>query len=574
MITDVAITGLTKAMDSLKASIESAFVFAQKAEKSSLALGMSFGQASDQLDGTMKGLRGDLNERFAGAIAGLEAGLQGNTKGIARLINQQRLTGTASAKTAEAFAKMEMTLGLSREATNQLASNMVELGAEFQISTDNLVGAIDMLEEFFPAQKLAGMGEEVIEAVGTLQAELGTSMAGPFKSVMNMIFDTSMEGYENLIKLGIGNVREQLGATKDVAANVRIFKDAIEKASTNFKDFAEGTGDFYSMFGVATDNFGRHAKHLITIQDAFGQRVRVEGDQTADFGDQLSVLTAEILLPLQDAFTELFPAIKNIVKVIATNLREVLESLVLRGKELYVRFGGIEGIVEKAKEKFAELKDYITETLIPGIKKFIYKVRTIMEPMIIFLKITFSVLRIKFESTFRTIETFKNVISKAKDVLVSFVQAIGRMLASISEKFDWIPGSGFLGDMGKFLEDLGKEDIKTGPGSNDQKKKTTEEQILEEFEKLVQRDEKALALSNKTAKNTEELNRKTPDIETSPQFLDETANMLGRSIEAILGIGVDDTQSRILEAVEVTAAATTKTAEQEGSGGGPIDIGS
>ncbi len=574
MITDVAITGLTKAMDSLKASIESAFVFAQKAEKSSLALGMSFGQASDQLDGTMKGLRGDLNERFAGAIAGLEAGLQGNTKGIARLINQQRLTGTASAKTAEVFAKMEMTMGLSREATNQLASNMVELGAEFQISTDNLVGAVDMLEEFFPAQKLAGMGEEVIEAVTILQTELGSSMAKPFKSVMSMIFDTSMEGYGNLIKLGIGNVREQLGATKDVTANVKLLKDAIEKGSTSFRGIADGSRDFYTMFGVATDTFGKHAKDIVTIQDAFGKRVRVEGDQTADFGDQLSILRAEILLPFQDAFTELFPAIKNIVKVIATNLRGVLESLVLRGKELYVRFGGIEGIVEKAKEKFAELKDYITETLIPGIKNFIYKVRTVMEPMIIFLKITFSVLRIKFESTFRTIETFKNAISLTKDVLVSFVQAIGSMLTTISEKFDWIPGSGFLGDMGKFLEDLGKEDIKTGPGSNYQKKKTTEEQILEEFEKLAQRDEKALALSNKTAKNTEELNRKTPDIETSPQFLDETANMLGRSIEAILGIGVDDTQSRILEAVEVTATATTKTAEQEGSGGGPIDIGS
>jgi hypothetical protein len=38
MITDVAITGLTKAMDSLKGSIESAFAFAQRAEKSSMAL--------------------------------------------------------------------------------------------------------------------------------------------------------------------------------------------------------------------------------------------------------------------------------------------------------------------------------------------------------------------------------------------------------------------------------------------------------------------------------------------------------------------------------------------------------
>jgi hypothetical protein len=134
MISDIALAGLAKSMDALKGSIESAFEFAQRAEKSSMALGMSFGQASDRLGGTMSGLRGDLNERFAGAIAGLEAGLQGNTAGIAKLINQQRLTGTASAKTAAAFAKMEMTMGLSRETTNQLASNMLIWGLSFKLA--------------------------------------------------------------------------------------------------------------------------------------------------------------------------------------------------------------------------------------------------------------------------------------------------------------------------------------------------------------------------------------------------------------------------------------------------------
>ena len=177
MISDIALAGLAKSMDALKGSIESAFDFAQRAEKSSLALGMSFETANNKLGGTMEDLRGDLNERFAGAIAGMEAGLQGNTAGIARLVNQQRLTGTASAKTAAAFANMEMTMGLSREATNKLASDMVEMGAEFQISTDNLVGAINMMAESFPAQKLAGMGAEVNAAVAGLQAELGPAMS-------------------------------------------------------------------------------------------------------------------------------------------------------------------------------------------------------------------------------------------------------------------------------------------------------------------------------------------------------------------------------------------------------------
>ncbi len=54
MITDVAIAGLTKAMDSLKGAITDSFGFAMQAEKASLALGMSFETANDKLGGTME----------------------------------------------------------------------------------------------------------------------------------------------------------------------------------------------------------------------------------------------------------------------------------------------------------------------------------------------------------------------------------------------------------------------------------------------------------------------------------------------------------------------------------------
>lgn len=66
----------------------------------------------------------------------------------------------------------------------------------------------------------------------------------------------------------------------------------------------------------------------------------------------------------------------------------------------------------------------------------------------------------------------------------------------------------------------------------------------------------------KIAKETKEVNRKTPEIKTSPEFLDETANMLGRSIEGILGIGKDATSAEILEELRVAneqrAAANSK----------------
>ena len=664
MITDVAITGLAKAMDSLKGSIESAFDFAQRAEKSSMALGMSFGQASDQLGGTMKGLRGDLNERFAGAIAGLEAGLQGNTAGIGRLINQQRLTGTASAKTAEAFAKMEMTMGLSRETTNRLASNMVELGAEFQISTDNLVGAINMMAESFPAQKLAGMGAEVNDAVTSLQAELGSSMSGPLNSVMKMIMDTSMEGYENLTKLGIGNVREQLSAAKDSAEANRILKDAIAIASRNFKDVVGDASEGFFQVGVASEIFSKSALDIVTVQDAFGQRVKVEGDQAAEFGNQLAVLKSEILMPLQEAFLEFFPVIKEVSMILMGFAKDVIGALVDKGKEFFKTLdplgGSMEGFRIAMEDAVPKVVDGIMKvvgifqhievvagvliamaliplkTIIVGlittlgaiIGTIVTTLTTIFSPVILVVGAVVGILVI-LQKKFGILDPLIGAVSNA---FITTKNAIGKMLVGLAEKLDFIPGAGKLKEFGESLQTVVDENEKavvsirratreeaiafnkkkiedsyaerariekTRRETGNEKFKDIRHDFLEKDTRLRQKlleklenqtdaeyeaEQRKKEQDNKheeqlngineatkdTAKQTQEINAKTfGEVNTQAQFLDETANMLGRSIEAILGIGVDDTQSKILETLEI--GNEQRAAQQnQGSEGGVI----
>ena len=123
----------------------------------------------------------------------MEAGLQGNTAGVAKLINQQMLTGTAYRQTAKAFANLEVGMNLSRDETNVLAASLIDTGNKYEISTDKLVGVINSLKETFPAQKLAGMGKDMMAAVVRLQGELGPALQGPLTKVMNMIFDTSEE---------------------------------------------------------------------------------------------------------------------------------------------------------------------------------------------------------------------------------------------------------------------------------------------------------------------------------------------------------------------------------------------
>ena len=73
-------------------------------------------------------------------------------------------------------------------------------------------------------------------------------------------------------------------------------------------------------------------------------------------------------------------------------------------------------------------------------------------------------------------------------------------------------------------------------------------------------------------KETEEINRKTPDIVTTPEFLDETANMLGRSIEGILGVGRDTTAEEMLE--ELRVANEQRAAQTNQPNAGATDTGS
>jgi hypothetical protein len=669
MISDIALAGLTKSMDALKGSIESAFSFAQRAEKSSLALGMSFGQASDQLGGQMRGLRGDLNERFAGAIAGLEAGLQGNTAGIGRLINQQRLTGTASAQTAAAFAKMEMTMGLSREATNKLASDMVEMGAEFQISTDNLVGAINMMAESFPAQKLAGMGAEVNAAVAGLQAELGPAMSGPLNNVMKMIMDTSMEGYENLTKLGIGGVREQLAAAKSQEEAQMILKNAIATASDNFKSVVGDASQGYYKVGVAADTFGKSAIHLTTIQDAFGQRVKVEGEQTADFGNQLSVMKDEILLPLQEAFLEFFPIIKEVAAIFMEFGKGVISDLVEKVKAFAETFGPTDDAIGGLKEALEEFRPKVVEfftsigekigtlkvvlgvlavaALAPLITVFMAMKAAVMG-IVTFFGITFSPVIAAVTLAIAGVVAIVTVLHKKFGILDPLIaavsnafietkNAIGKMLIGIAEKLDFIPGAGKLKEFGEGLQssiDATNEAVTTTRMATRQevieynKKKIAEAEaerekiakerketgdpqhgrirdeiarksielrlkVLEKIENQTdaeyeaeqrkrekdrKQDEKLAEIkeaTKDTAKQTKEINEKTVgEIKTQALFLDETANMLGRSIEGILGIGQDDTMARIADGIETQNALTEQQTNELKGVGGAIETGS
>jgi len=587
VITETIGAGLIASMDKLKDTVREALDFADRAQKASLALGTTFEETRTSLGGTMQGLRGDLNQKFAAGIAGMEAGLQGNTAGVARLVNQQMLTGTAYKQTAQAFASLEVGMNLSRDDTNALASNLVETGNKYEISTDKLVGAIEALKATFPAQKLAGMGKEVMGAVTMLQAELGPQMAGSLNKVMGMVMDTSMEGYERLTKLGITDVRERLSAAKSSAEAQQILKDAFVRASDSFKTVAGDASKGFFKIGIASEIFGANAIEMTTIADQLGQRIGKEGDQATDFGDTLATLKAEALVPFKEALTFAYPLLKDIVRVMSGIAVKVGESFkgwvkglssgeaVVKMVTLAMLDFAIIGL--NAFDKMIKKVRILADEWLPKITEAFMGVNTAIHWGIV---IPLEALKIVWNSLMLVVEGLMEVIVVVAQKLMefanhlpfvsidtAFIDALSEEMSKATrERIDSIADSANRMAMtpAKSAE-LFKKSLKEANADPD----LLGNKLLKEMrDNIANNSAESLLAVNKVAKNTEEINAKTPEIATTPEFLDQTANMLGRSIEGILGVGRDTTAEEMLEELREANLQRAKAAAESPTGGG------
>ena len=580
-IGDAAMGPLIGAMGALKDQIKAAMAFADNAQKASLALGQTFEQTRDSLGPTMEGLRGDINQQFTAGIAGMEAGLQGNTAGVAKLINQQQLTGTAFKATAAAMASLEAGMNLSRTDTNALAESLIETGAEYGVSTDKLVGAIDALKETFPAQKLSGMGKDVMGAVAGLQAELGPSLAGPLNKVMKSVMDTSEEGFATLTKLGLGGVREQLSAAKSESEAREILKKAFVTASDTFKMHTAGSDTFFRKVGIASENLGRGAIDFTVVADAFGDRVKND-NPAADFADTLQTLKAEALVPFQEALTFAYPLLKDIVRVMSGIAVKVGESF----KGWVKGLSGGEAVVKKvtlamldfaiiglnAFDKMINKVKILADTWLPKITEAFMGVSTsihwgIVVPLEL-LKMTWNSIMFTFEVLVEAIIiAAKEIIHFANnlpfvDIDTGFVDSIAEAMDTITaDRYDQIEGGV---DRIMMTPEKSAELMKNGIKAANADPNLLGNRLLKEMRDNIENDSAdSLLAVNKVAKNTEDINNKTPEIETGSEFLGETANMLSESIENILGIGRDTTSEEMLE--ELKAANMINLNKEPGS---------
>ena len=532
----VKFVALNKAVDALTDQLKAAVDFADGAQKQSLALGLTFREASNTLGPSIQGLQGSIDQRFGAGLRALEAGLQGNTKGVTTLINQQQLTGTEFRKTADVFAKTNAILGLTNEANNQLSISLIQTGNKYGISTDKLVNAIDSLSEAFPAAALAGMGENLLGAVTQLQAELGPQLEGPLNQVMRMVMDTSMEGYERLVKLGIGGVREQLSAARSAAEAQVILKDAFITASKSFKDMAGDTRQFFAQTSVANETLGQSTINFVTVAEAFGKRVAKEGEQAADFGATLNTIKNNILFPLQAALMAVYPPLIEGLKAAEGSIRKFVEEGVvfaLNGLDIF--FNSIKDNITNFKVQFPE---------------FMFSVKEAFHYSLI---VPLNAVKIAFLTFKQGISVLLLGVTGLVEAFLGVANSFGDFEKELTymQKFN----RALIDEMEATAQDTKKAlgVVFTAPERD--KAVASFEETLEDPNLLGNRLRASISskldesyrVQQETNENLKQINDNTSTPATLPAYLDETVNTIGRSLERIIGVQGDNTSAEILE---------------------------
>lgn len=288
--------------------------------------GTSFALEGKELSDQMRGLNGTISDRMAPLLLGMQVGLQGNIAGVASLVNQQKVTETAFRGTMIAFAKLDAVMGMNRESNNRLFEGMEDLGAEYGLSTDLLVKAVDGLSDNMIDIDLLGMPDHIVDAIVGVTAKLPPMLHGQFEKVTNLILGTSMKDLQQRVTLGLEGAQHQLLNTKNTSEAVEQLIKFVSIASTNFESIGKGST---VAIAAARNAFGPTGPLFTAINRALEEEERVRREVTADFRSAWGVIKNDVLAEFQIVFMEKITPI----------LIRVAEKFKLLSDDLLPKFG-------------------------------------------------------------------------------------------------------------------------------------------------------------------------------------------------------------------------------------------
>lgn len=576
MVLTDAISGLTGALQKATTPIKMIAAMGDKFTQAGASLGMSFEQTFDSFDNSVQSLRGSLDQRFSANMRTLEAGLQGNTKGVARLINQQELTNTSFARTASTMANLESTLSLSRDDTNNLAEGLIDTGSMYQISTDKLVNAVDALKDTFPAQAIAGLGPGLMGAVTQLQAELGPQLSGSLNKMMKMILDTSQDGYDKLVRLGIGDVREKLmAAADDQGKSAEILRNAAYVASNNFKDLASGP---FHMIGVASQHLGQGAISFTTVADNLGKREQKAIAAVDMFAKSIAVMKKELFIPIERMMLKVYPlfqesmsTLTDIAHILSDEFNKIVDGLV--GKS------GFKGAVQTVQNTMVDLAISIVKSMdkFVGFATFFESGGSFDRLKVSMVDFAASIQELPFVGEEESAKALRAMLADERKAIADADRDAYLLRHGVmsTEEFFKMYGiaelqanNAYINQPGAFSPayyKMAEEHAKDQKRYAELVKERDESgqfrlKVLEQLEKLKVNIEEGTNYDRNNRDEERDDRKRTRDAvesmaeaerqRTSSEFLDSTAAMLGASMESILGIGPTNPFESLRESVE------------------------
>lgn len=526
--------------------------YADQAQKTSLALGSTFEKTRDRLGPSLDGLRGSIESRLTAGIIALDNGLRNNVAGVAKLINQQKLTDSYNAQTAKSFAKLENVLGLSNEETNRLAESLISTGNTYGISTDKLVDSIAKLDKQFTQFQILGT-EAIPGAIATLQAELGAAFSGDrLQQVVALLTDTSAEGLKRLAVLGLSDFRERLQAVgSDQIATTALLKEGIQKAADQLTRLTGGAEANSISFDAYNQQIGRAGFETIALNKALQESGKIQNEAAVDYADTISTQLAEVWNPLKEVAFELYkialPGITNAARAAQSVISDFADGF----KEGYIELGGIEGIVKNVGIFFNEIALALREAY-----QEIYYIKNPLTGNYLFapgtqdadeLLATGKITQAMYDAVKSGATGTMFGVGNEADKLVDQYYDIRRDVQDSLDKQ-------FIENRNQSLRDITslKESLEQQRKDRDAYLASQEGKSFEEFTQQEADIGRArLGLAEKANEHLEQVVQNTSPQETSVR-LSETAVMLTDSIRGILGI--EAPQSRTEELQEETNA--------------------
>ena len=238
--------------------------------------------------------------------------------------------------------------------------------------------------------------------------------------------------------------------------------------------------------------------------------------------------------------------------------------------------GGFSGMIDKVKKKFGDLRakfklavDITVPLLIGAFVALTIALGVLLAPFAPII-LAFALLAAGVAivvAAFKYLNEKFDITGKVTGFLIEAFQklkhALGGFLISLS---DMIPFSDKLKGWGLALQESA-DTVRANIAVEKAAKERGEDidnmnhgELMGALKSQIKVDKETMGLTSDIKDSSAELNAKTPEIVTTPEFLDETANMLGRSIEGILGVGRDTTSEEMLEELRTANEQRAKVA--------------